>query len=192
MLTVLIGPPAAGKSTVGAALATMTGRRLVDADEAATPWYAGAGWSVERLLVRADEVGFERAHLEWEVALVAAVVGLVDQHPDAVLALGAGHSHVTDPALFARVAASLARADQVVRLRPYPDHARSVAVLRARCLADKGHAWVVDGVDWLQRWSTDGLDERLATTTLITDGQDPGETAATIAGMTGVRAPSGS
>lgn len=187
MLTVLIGPPAAGKSTVGAVLAARTDRRLVDADEAAMPWYVSVGWSVERLLARADEVGFERAHREWEVALAAAVVGLVSQHPDAVLALGAGHSHVTDPVLFARVATALARADEVVLLRPYADHDRAVAVLRGRCLAGKGHAWVRDGVDWLQRWSTDGLDEHLATTTVITAGQSPQQTAVAIEAQASAR-----
>lgn len=180
MLTVLIGPPASGKSTVGATLAVLTGRRFVDADEEAAPWYDRVGWSVDRLLVRAGEVGFERAHREWEVALTAAAVGLVSQHPDAVLVLGAGHSHVTDPTLFAHVAAALVRADQVVLLRPHADHDRSVTVLRERCVVDKDRDWMVDGVDWLQRWSTDGLDERLATTTVITAGQSPQQTAAVV------------
>ena len=185
VLTVLIGPPAVGKSAVGAALAARTGRRFVDADEAGAPWYAGVGWSADRLRTRAGEVGFERAHHEWEVALTAAVVGLVDEHRDAVLALGAGHSHVSDPVLFARVVAALERAERVVLLRSHADPARSLAVLRERCTAEKGHGWVLDGVDWLHRWLTDGLDERLATHTVITAGQSPAETTAAVRALGG-------
>lgn len=36
---------------------------------------------------------------------------------------------------------------------------------------------MVDGVDWLQRWLTDGLDERLATHVVVTAGQSAAETA---------------
>lgn len=179
-LTVLIGPPGAGKSTVGPLVAQFTGRVFVEADEAAALWYAAAGWSVDRLQARSEQVGFEEAHREWEVALAAAVVGLAGEHDDAVLALGAGHTHVTDPRLFARVERALAGAD-VVLLRPAADAGRSLAVLRQRCVDSKSHDWVVDGVDWLQRWLTDGLDERLATRTVLTQGRSPSETARSVA-----------
>lgn len=174
--TVLIGPPGAGKSTVGPLVAELTGRVFVDADEAATPWYAAAGWSVERLRARSEQIGLEEAHREWEVALVAAVVGLASEHDGAVLALGAGHTHVTDPRLFGEVERALVGAD-VVLLRPAADGVRSLAVLRERCQRSKGHGWVVDGVDWLERWLTDGLDEHLATRTALTQGQGPEGTA---------------
>ncbi len=176
-LTVLVGPPGAGKSTVGPLVAGMTGRPFVDADDVATPWYASVGWSADRLRARSQEVGFERAHGEWEVALAAAVVGLVDEHPDAVLALGAGHSHVTSPSLFPQVRAALATAGSVVLLRPSADPAVSLEVLRERCRTSKGHDWRLDGVDWLERWLADGLDEQLATRVVLTDGLSPQEAA---------------
>ena len=56
--TVLVGPPASGKSTVGELLAEATGRPFVDADAASADFYAEVGWSVERLKERASEVGF--------------------------------------------------------------------------------------------------------------------------------------
>lgn len=177
----LIGPPGSGKSTVGRLLADHTGREFVDADADAEPWYAEAGWSVTRLRRRADEAGFERAHREWEVALAAAVTGLVQAHPQAVLALGAGHSHITTPSLYDSVATTLRGADQVVLLRPSVDPSRSLVVLRNRCRATKGHDWIIDGTDWLARWLSDGRDECLATHVVLTDGQDPAQTAARIA-----------
>ncbi|MGY1843168.1 shikimate kinase [Modestobacter sp. SYSU DS0875] len=183
MLSVLIGPPAAGKSTAGALLADITDRPFVDADEHAAPSYARVGWSVQRLRRRAAEVGFHAAHREWEVALVAAVVDLVTTHRRAVLALGAGHTHIEDPALFAEVAEALAPVPQVVLLRPAPDAERSWQVLRSRCLLDKGHDWQADGVDWLARWLGDGRDEHLATDVVHTESDAPDVTARRIAAL---------
>lgn len=179
-LTVLIGPPGAGKSTIAPLVAELTGRAFVEADDAATPWYSAAGWSVDRLRARSEQVGFEEAHREWEVALVAAVVGLTGEHDDVVLALGAGHTHITDPGLFAEVEQALVGAD-VALLRPTGEMGSTLAVLRRRCLDSKGHGWEVDGVDWLQRWLTDGLDERLATRMVLTQGQSPDGTARRVA-----------
>ena len=183
VLTVVIGAPAVGKSTVGRLLAQATSRPFVDADERADRWYASVGWSTERLWDRARQVGFERAHQEWEVALAIAVEGLVGEYGDAVLALGAGHSHVTTPGLFGRVARALGQAQQVVLLRPDYDVDEAHRELRSRCAQAKGHTWEIDGVDWLYRWLTDGLDERLATDVVITDGCTPQDVAVRIAAL---------
>lgn len=50
MLTVLIGAPGSGKSTVGVLLAQHTARPFIDTDDHAGPSYARAGWSVDELL----------------------------------------------------------------------------------------------------------------------------------------------
>ena len=183
VLTVVIGAPGAGKSTLGALLAGLSGRVFVDADERAGPSYARVGWSVACLRERAEQVGFTRAHAEFEPALAAAVVDLVAAHPHAVLALGAGHTHIGDPALFDQVTAALAGADQVVALRPWPDLAASRQVLAARCAASKGHDWQVDGVNWLARWLDDGHDEQLATHVVHTGGEQAPVTARRIAAL---------
>lgn len=181
--TVLVGPPGSGKSTVGEILAAATGRPFVDADAASAEFYGEVGWSVERLGARASEVGFSLAHDEWEVALAHAVERLVDTSPGAVVALGAGHSHVTDDALHERVVQALATVDHVVLLRPSGDLQDSLGVLRQRCLDDKGTAWRVDGEDWLGRWLTDGRDERVATHVVLTEGMTPEQTAGVVAAL---------
>lgn len=181
--TVLVGAPGSGKSTVGEILAAATGRPHVDADAASADFYGEVGWSVERLGARASEVGFSLAHEEWELALAHAVERLVETSPGAVISLGAGHSHVTDDALFERVVRALGAADQVVLLRPSDDLRVSLEVLRQRCLDDKGTAWRVDGEDWLERWLTDGRDERVATHCVLTTGMTPDQTASVVAGL---------
>lgn len=78
---------------------------------------------------------------------------------------------------------ALAVADQVVLLRPSDDLQVSLEVLRQRCLDDTGTAWRVDGDDWLERWLTDGRDERVATHRVLTAGMTPEQTAGVVAGL---------
>lgn len=180
MAIVLVGAPGAGKSTVGALVAERLGLSFVDADAACPPYYAEVRWSVARFASLVEARGYERAHLEWEQALAHAVPRLLAEHPRAVVALGAGHSHVTRPALRPSVVAALAPHD-VVLLRPSPDPAVSVAELRARCIEAKGRNWVRDGTDWLHRWTTDGLDDEVADLVVHTMGRTPEQTAAVVA-----------
>jgi shikimate kinase len=170
MSIVLIGPPAAGKSTVGKALADALGRDFVDADAACPPLYAEVGWTIDRLQELANDVGYEQAHLAWEDALAHAVERTITLFPHAVIALGAGHSHLTQDHLFARVTRALTT-ERVVSIRPAIDVETSVSVLRQRCIASKGHDWMRDGIDWLHRWCSDGRDESLANESVHNAGQ---------------------
>lgn len=177
MSIVLIGAAGAGKSAVGQLLAPLLERNFVDADEVAAPLYAEVGWSVERLLVLSTAIGYEKAHAAWEEALTHAVERLVEMYPGSVMALGAGHSHVTSPSLFARVQTALSATEAVILLRPSPDLENAIEVLRQRCIASKGYDWRGDGVDWLARWTTDGRDELLAWPVLYNGQEAPTETA---------------
>lgn len=174
---VLVGPAAAGKSTVGALLATRLAVPFIDVDAVADPYYAEVGWSIDRLVARVRAVGRVAAEREWEPARAHAVERVVAAHPDAVIALGAGHSSYTRADLRARVGAALAAASDVILLLPSPDRDASLSALRARSLATKGTGWVVDGHDLLAGWVDDTGVRALARRTVHTDGLDPDETA---------------
>lgn len=175
---VLIGPAAAGKSTLGRLLAEATGRRFVDVDEIGEPYYAEVGWTMDRLRERAAVVGRVAAEREWEPARAHAVRRAVEAHPHAIVALGAGHSHYTDSGLFADVRQALAAIPRVVLVLPCARPERSVEVLRRRSMSAKGTDWISgDGHDFLDEWVRDPGNALLATETVYTDGRNPTESA---------------
>jgi shikimate kinase len=177
MAIVLIGPPCSGKTTVGRLAAARLGRALVDGDAASAEYYSQVGWTVGRLRALAREIGYPAAHRAWEEALIHALEQLVARGRDAVLALGAGHSHMTRLDFQERAARALAGCELVIHLRPTPDPAESVRVLRERCIADGRGDWIRDGTDMLGLWIADGLDLRFATHVLYTAGESPEQTA---------------
>lgn len=185
MVMVLIGPPCSGKTTVGRLAAARLGRPFTDADRASADYYAQAGWSVERLRALAREIGYLDAHRAWEEALIHALEQLVARARDEVLALGAGHTHLTKPHFQERAARALAGCELVAHLRPAPDPAESVRLLRERCIADGRGDWIRDGTDMLGRWVEDGLDLRFATHVLYTAGERPEQTADRLARLAG-------
>ncbi|MFG3440974.1 shikimate kinase [Nonomuraea sp. NPDC047897] len=180
---VLVGPAGAGKSTLGARLAAATGRDFADVDALGEPYYREVGWSMERLRARIGAVGRVAAEREWEPARAHAVARVVADHAGAVVALGAGHSHYTRPALLRRVREALRPARHVVLVMPCADPERSVEILRRRSLAAKGTDWVSgDGHDFLREWVHDPGVRTLVTTVLHTEGETPGESAERLLG----------
>lgn len=186
---VLIGPAAAGKSTVGALLAERLGVPFVDLDAVAGAFYPEVGWSVERLVARVGDVGRVAAEREWEPARAHAVERVVATAPGAVIALGAGHTSYTRPELRERIRRALATASDVVLLLPSPDRDASLATLRERSVRTKGRTWVADGHDLLAEWVDDTAVRALADLVVHTDGRTPGETADAVLAAVGARAP---
>lgn len=177
----LIGPAAAGKSTVGNLAAEILNRPFVDLDEIGADYYAEVGWSIERLVRRIKQVGRVTAEREWESARAHAVRRAIEDHPAAVLALGAGHTSYTDPACFSEVQIAVATVATVVLLLPTGEREPDLAELRRRSLTTKGTNWVSSGHDFLSEWLDDAGMHSLATSTVHTGADTPAETARRVA-----------
>jgi len=182
MAVVLIGPVAVGKSTVGELLAPLLGSEFIDLDEFAADAYAHSGQSVDALIEHAKAHGFVAAHRWWQPARLLAVREVLRQHPDAVIAFGAGHSHFEDDQLAEEVA-TLLEPHLVVLLLPSADPVDAVRTLRSRCIADRGEDqdWLFDDVDFLDDWVRSEQNRAVADLVITVDGCSPGEIASALA-----------
>lgn len=158
---VLIGPPAAGKSTVGPLLAASVGASFVDVDEVGDSYYTASAQPLTSFEEKIECEGFVRAHRWWQPARVAAGLGVVRDHPGAIVAFGAGHSHFEDVSFFESIQSALAGCT-VVLLLPDADTTRSLSILRVRCLGTKGHDWSLEGHDFLADWVASEQNHQLA------------------------------
>ncbi|MEN9644671.1 MAG: hypothetical protein RL238_1340 [Actinomycetota bacterium] len=185
---VLIGPVAAGKSSVGAALASLLGRPFVDLDEVAAGYYDEAGQPVSALIDHAVADGFVAAHRWWQPARAHAVQRVVEEFGGAVVALGAGHSHFEDDAFIVTVEQTLADA-LVVLLLPEPDVDASVDCLRRRCVAERGadQDWLHDEVDFIRDWVVSAQNRSLADVVVYDRGRSIREVADEVARATSNR-----
>ncbi|PUB24486.1 shikimate kinase [Promicromonospora sp. AC04] len=174
---ILVGPLAAGKSTLGALVAERLGHPFVDIDDIAWPYCAEVGWTLDRLLERDEAVGWAAAEREWEPARAHAVQRTIADHPDAVIALGAGYTSFTSADHAQQVRLALAPIPDVIHLLPSPDPERSVTVLRERAIRSRGKDWIIEGDDWIARWVADTLAGEVAAATVFTDGMSPHESA---------------
>ncbi|MET4059460.1 shikimate kinase [Arthrobacter sp. UYP6] len=174
---VLIGPAAAGPTTIGELAAAQLGLPFVDLDGIGERYYAEVGWSIQRLVDCSNELGRVAAERMWEPTRAHAVQRAVEDHPHSVLALGAGHTSFIDPGCFARVSA----APSVVLVLPSPDRAAALAELRCRSLASKGTEWISAGHDFLAQWHDDAGTRSLATDVVYTAGVTPAATSERVA-----------
>lgn len=163
---VLIGPAAAGKSSVGRALAELLNIGFVDLDAVADTYYEEAGQPLDEFKARIESHGYPAAHRWWQPARLHALERVLDDHSECVFALGAGHTHYEDRSFSESASRILEPFRHVVRLLPARDPDAAVSVLRSRCAAVKGHDGVRDGVDFISIWVASDQNARLATATV--------------------------
>ena len=132
MDVVLIGPIAAGKSTLGKLLSAALGLPRCSMDDVRFGYYREIGYdeSLAKRLFQSE--GFWGLYRYWKPFEAHAVERVLDDHPSSVIDFGAGHSVYEDDVLFARVKRALAPCRHVVLLLPSPDVSTSLQVLRER------------------------------------------------------------
>ena len=173
---VLMGPVCAGKTTLLPLLADRLGRPTVDLDDVAEPYYEEVGFGRDELNLIGAERGDLGAYLWWQQGHPHAVRRVLEDYPDAVIALGAGHTTYADAELFEEVRSLLAPCATVLLL-PSPDNEESLRLLRRRAIERNGGDWIMDGVDILDQWVSGEQNRLLASVTAYTDGRTPEELA---------------
>ena len=173
---VLIGPVCAGKSTLLPLIAGRLGRPSVDLDDVAEPYYEEVGHGREELNLIGAERGDLGAYLWWQQGHPHAVRRVLEDYPDAVIALGAGHTTYSDAELFEEVRSLLTPCATALVL-PSPDNRESLRVLRQRAIERNGGDWIMDGVDVLDQWVSGEQNRLLATVTVFTEARTPDEIA---------------
>ncbi len=137
---ILIGPIGAGKSTIGALLASRLGLFQHSMDDRRWDYYKEIGYDEEVAKHKRETEGFWGIYQYWKPFEAYAVERLLSEYQQCVIDFGAGHSVYEDAVLFQRVEQALSPYPNVVLLIPSPDLDESVKILNERnkyVLADK-------------------------------------------------------
>jgi shikimate kinase len=130
---ILIGPPYAGKSTLGHLLAEQLGLPNVSMDRRRWDYYKEIGWDGDEEARIGAAEGFAGIYRYLKKFELHAVGRLLEEHQNCVIDFGAPHSVYEDDTQFSRVRELLAPYPNVILLLPSPDLDESVAILRQRC-----------------------------------------------------------
>ncbi|MBW4621937.1 MAG: hypothetical protein KME17_21555 [Cyanosarcina radialis HA8281-LM2] len=129
---ILIGPIAAGKSTVGSLLAQRIGLPQWSLDDLRWDYYQEIGYDRELAQHKRETEGFWGLYQYWKPFEAYAVERVLVEHQQCVIDFGAGHSVYEDAVLFQRVQKTLDPYPNVVLLLPSPDLDESIAILNER------------------------------------------------------------
>jgi shikimate kinase len=129
---ILIGPPYAGKSTLGHLLAQRLGLPNVSLDRKRRDYYKEIGWDGDEEARIGAAEGFAGIYRYWKKFDLHAVGRLLEEHENCVFDFGAGQSVYEDEAQFSRAQELLASYPNVILLLPSPDLDESVAIVRER------------------------------------------------------------
>lgn len=167
MTIVLIGPWCAGKSTLGARFADVTGVPFVDLDDLTPAYGAEIGWSVEHLLQRNKDVGMLASEREWEDVRAHAVERVLADHSGSVIAFGASYTGFVDAQQEARVRTALNTSKALIALVTASLDSHQAELLhRERARITRGTRWVKDRTDF-SSWTPSPLDREVAHFTIL-------------------------
>jgi shikimate kinase len=129
---ILIGPIGAGKTTIGALLASRLGLNQYSMDDLRWDYYFEIGYDEQLAKHKRETDGLWGVYQYWKPFEAYAVERLLSSYNQCVIDFGGGHSVYEDAALFQQVQQALAPYPHVVLLLPSPNLDESVQILNER------------------------------------------------------------
>jgi len=176
---ILIGPMAAGKTTIAGLLAQRLGVPHYELDERRWGYYEEIGYDHDKASqIRAAE-GFLGVYRYWKPFEIHAVERVLAECGDGVISFGAGHSVYEDDALFERARAALAPYPNVILLLPAADPDEATAIMQGRLIAqleEEGIEASPQMLEMVAHFTRHPSNRRLAKFVVYTAGKTPEQT----------------
>jgi len=180
---VLIGPMAAGKSTIADLLSKKLDIPRFEVDEHRWTYYAAQGYDN----LKGEEIyktqGINGLIKHWKPYEAETVVRVLADQPNSTIDFGAGHSVYDDATLFAKVEAALAPLPNVILLLPSADLDESVRICNECFIAQLSGENIEPDADTLalnEHFVKHPSNGRLAKLTIYTEGKSAEDTVAEI------------
>jgi hypothetical protein len=179
---ILIGPPFAGKSTIGKLLAQELGIAQVSLDKLRWDYYREIGFDEALAQELRQKGGFLTVVAYWSLFNSHAIERVLADHTNCVFDFGAGPIIFENDLLRDQIRRALAPFTNVVRILPSPDTEESIQVLQQRSSHLLGTN--AQGFDWGAFFVNHEQNQLLAKYEVHTEGKSPAETCAEIISLT--------
>lgn len=179
---VLIGPPFAGKSTLGKLLAEELGLPQISLDELRWDYYREIGFDEALAQELRQKGGFLTVVAYWSLFNSHAIERALADHTDCIFDFGAGPIVFDNALQQDQIKRVLAPFANVIRLLPSPDPDRSIQILQQR----GSHLVGVNGqgFNWSAFFVNHRQNQRLAKYEIYTEDKTPAESCTEIIALT--------
>lgn len=181
---VLIGPPFAGKSTIGKLLAQELGSPQISLDTLRWDYYREIGFDDRLAQEIRQKGGFIAIVAYWSLFNSHAITRILADHSNCIFDFGAGPIVFENDQLSNQIKNALDPFVNVVQLLPSPDLEESIRVLRER--SRHLHGTNAQGFDWSSFFVRHEQNWKLAKHHIFTATKTPAETCAEIITITQV------
>jgi adenylate kinase family enzyme len=171
---ILIGPPFAGKSTVGKLLAVELSLPQISLDNLRWDYYREIGFDDSLAKEIRHKGGFLAVVAYWSLFNSYAIERILAHYHHCVFDLGVGPIVFENNILKTQIANALIPFINVVRLLPSPNLDTSINVLKERGKHLKGTN--AQGFDWSTYFVKSDANRQLAKYEIYTEGKAPAET----------------
>lgn len=182
---VLIGPLAAGKSTIGRLLAEKLSLPQVSMDAMPLEFFIELGLDMQRVAQLREAQAWQATFLYMQEFGVRAVERILQENQRHVIDFGAPYSTYQDASLLERVKRALSPCPHVVLLLPSPDLDESTRLLKERMRKREGHGELRDllqglyaetGIDYEELYVKHHSNFDLARMVVYTNNKTPEQT----------------